>query len=61
MLERQREAAMRTGRRVAENPAPALMVIGLAMLLIAVLGYGGAYWFRGRRRMAGATDGGGDE
>ncbi len=51
MLERQREAAVRTGRRVAENPVPALMVIGLAMLLIAVLGWGGAYWMRSKRRL----------
>lgn len=58
MLERQRMAAMRAGERVRENPAPALMLVGLAMLLIAALAGGAAmYWMRQKRRGQGGSEG----
>ncbi len=55
MLERQRDMVIRTGRQVREHPGPALAVVGLAMLLIAVLG-GSALWLWTRRRAARAVD-----
>jgi hypothetical protein len=55
MLERQRDIVIRTGRQVREHPGPALAVVGLAMLLIAVLG-GAALWIWTRRRASRLVD-----
>jgi len=55
LMERQRDIVRRTGRQVREHPGPALAVVGLAMLLIAVLG-GAALWMWSRKRASRAVD-----
>ncbi len=60
LMQRQRNLIGRTGRQVREHPGSALLVVGLAMLLIAALG-GAALWLWTRKRAGRAVDAAMDE
>ncbi len=60
LMERQRNLIGRTGRQVREHPGSALLVVGLAMLLIAALG-GAALWLWTRKRAGRVVDAAMDE
>jgi hypothetical protein len=49
MLDRQREMLSRTRQKVAENPAPAMLVVGLGMVLIAGLAAAALFLWNRRR------------